>query len=103
MFDLRRILPKYLRTFLHENAALTIGITDQSDYSICYFMVRLLIHTVYAFIVKGAVLMEKSKIAIAQSMGDAWLVRVLVWRIGMLLCRNSHLGVLVPKYGPLPT
>ena len=34
-FDLRRTLPKYLRTFLHGNAVLTIGLTDQSDYSIC--------------------------------------------------------------------
>ena len=46
MFDLRRTLPlKYLRTFLHENAVLTIGLTDQSDYSICHFMVRLFIRT----------------------------------------------------------
>ena len=37
-FDLRRTLPKYIRTFLHENAVLTIGITDQSDYSICYLI-----------------------------------------------------------------
>ena len=34
-FDLRRTLPKYLRTFLHENAVLTIGLTDQLGYSIC--------------------------------------------------------------------
>ena len=34
-FDLCRTLPKYLRTFLHENALLTIGLTDQSVYSIC--------------------------------------------------------------------
>ena len=39
-------LTKYLRTFLHKNSVLTIGITDQSDYSICYVMVRLFIHTV---------------------------------------------------------
>ena len=35
MFDLRRTLPKYLRTFLHENAVLRIGPTDQSGYCIC--------------------------------------------------------------------
>ena len=34
-FDLRRTLPKYPRTFLQENAVLTIGQTDQSGYSIC--------------------------------------------------------------------
>ena len=34
-FDIRRTLPKYLRTFLHENAVLMIGLTDQSGYSIC--------------------------------------------------------------------
>ena len=34
-FDLCQTLAKYLRTFLHENAALTIGLTDQSGYSIC--------------------------------------------------------------------
>ena len=34
-FDLRRTLPKYIRTFLHKNAVLTIGLTDQSGYSIC--------------------------------------------------------------------
>ena len=34
-FFLRRTLPKYPRMFLHENAVLTIGLTDQSDYSIC--------------------------------------------------------------------
>ena len=28
-FDLRRILPKYLRTFFHENAVMTIGLTEQ--------------------------------------------------------------------------
>ena len=42
-FDLRQTLPKYLRTFLQENAVLAIGPTDQSDYSICHFMVRLFI------------------------------------------------------------
>ena len=46
MFDLRRTLPKYLRTFLHENAVLVIGLTDQPDYSICHFMVIIFIHTV---------------------------------------------------------
>ena len=35
MFDLPQTLPKYLGTFLHENAVMTIGLTDQSDYSIC--------------------------------------------------------------------
>ena len=35
MFDLRRTLPKYLRTSLHENSVLAIGLTNQSDYSIC--------------------------------------------------------------------
>ena len=34
-FDFCRTLLKYLRTFLHENAVLTIGLTDQSGYSIC--------------------------------------------------------------------
>ena len=34
-FDLRQTLPKYLRTFLHENVVLTISLTDQSGYSIC--------------------------------------------------------------------
>ena len=33
-FDLCQTLPNYLRTFLHENALLTIGLTDQSGYSI---------------------------------------------------------------------
>ena len=33
MFYLRRTLPNYLRTFLHENTVLAIGLTDQSDYS----------------------------------------------------------------------
>ena len=31
---------------MHKNAVLTIGLTDQSDYSICHLLVRLLIHTV---------------------------------------------------------
>ena len=35
-------------------------------------------------------------------MGDVWLVRGLVWRIGMLLRRNVHVGVLVPESIPLP-
>ena len=35
-------------------------------------------------------------------MGDAWLVRGLVWRIGILLHRNAHVGMLVPKSGPFP-
>ena len=35
MFDFQITLPKYLRTFLHKNAITTIGLTDQSDYSIC--------------------------------------------------------------------
>ena len=39
-FDLCRTLPKYLRTFLHKNALLTIGITDQSGYSICLTYVQ---------------------------------------------------------------
>ena len=30
-------------------------------------------------------------------MGDAWLVRGLVWLIGMLLRRNTHVGVLVTE------
>ena len=46
MFDLHQILPKYLWTSLYENSFLMIGITDQSDYSICHFVVRLFIHTV---------------------------------------------------------
>ena len=45
MFDLRRTLPKYLITFLHENVVLGIGITDQSDYSIYYLLVRHFIRT----------------------------------------------------------
>ena len=32
--DSRQTLTKYLRTFLHENTVLTIGLTDQSDYSL---------------------------------------------------------------------
>ena len=52
MLDLRRILPKYFRKNLHENAVLTIGLTDQSYYSICHFMVRIFIHTVAASIKK---------------------------------------------------
>ena len=47
MLDLRRILPKYFRKNLHENAVLTVGLTDKSDYSIYYFMVILFIYTVY--------------------------------------------------------
>ena len=39
-FDVHRTLPKYLRIFLHENAVLMIGLTYQSYYSICHFMVR---------------------------------------------------------------
>ena len=35
MLDLCRILQKYLRTFLQKNALLTIGLKDQSGYSIC--------------------------------------------------------------------
>ena len=49
MFDLRQTLPKYLRTFLHENAVLMIGPTDQSDYNICHLLVRFFIHTVYIY------------------------------------------------------
>ena len=45
-FDLCWTLPKYLRTFLHENVVLMIGLTDKSDYSICHFMVKLFICTV---------------------------------------------------------
>ena len=40
MFDLCRTLPKYLRTFLHKNEVLMIGLTDQSDYSICLLNVQ---------------------------------------------------------------
>ena len=47
-FDLRQTLPKYFRTFLHKNSFLTIGLTDQSDYSIFHLLVRLFIHTVNA-------------------------------------------------------
>ena len=46
-FDLRQTLPKHLRTFLPKNAVLTIGLTDQSDYSICHLLVRIFIRTVY--------------------------------------------------------
>ena len=45
-FDLRQNLPKYIRTFLHENVVLMIGLEYQSDYSICHFMVTIFIHTV---------------------------------------------------------
>ena len=38
---------KYLRIFLHENAAMMMGIMDQSYYSICHLLVRLFILTVY--------------------------------------------------------
>ena len=34
-------------------------------------------------------------------MGDTWLVRGLVCRIGMLICRNVHVELLVPKSVPL--
>ena len=44
-FNLHWTLPKYLRTFLHGNVVLTIGLTDQSDYSIRHFMVRIFIRT----------------------------------------------------------
>ena len=37
---------KNLITVWHKNAVLTIGITDQSDYSTCHVMARLLIQTV---------------------------------------------------------
>ena len=43
MFELRQTLPKYLRTFLHENSVMIIGLADQSDYSKCHFMVRFFI------------------------------------------------------------
>ena len=56
-FDLRRTLAKYLRTFLHVNIALIIGLTDQSDYSICHFMVRLFIHTVLKISVNSSIFM----------------------------------------------
>ena len=46
-FDLRRTLPKYLRTLLHKNSVLTIGITDQSGTVYAYFMFRIFIHTVH--------------------------------------------------------
>ena len=46
-FDLRRTLPKYLRNFLHENAVLTIGLTDQLGYSICLLSGQTFIHTVH--------------------------------------------------------
>ena len=49
-FYLRRTLPNSLGTFLHENAVFTICLTDQSDYSIFHFMVRLFILTVYNII-----------------------------------------------------
>ena len=45
-FDLRQTLPKYIRTFYDENAVMMIGLTDQSDYSICHFKVRVFICTV---------------------------------------------------------
>ena len=35
-------------------------------------------------------------------MGDIWLVRGLVWKIGMIIRRNLHVGVLVPESGPFP-
>ena len=35
-------------------------------------------------------------------MGDTWLVRGLVCRIGMLICRNVHVCVMVPESGHLP-
>ena len=45
---------------------------------------------------------KNQKIVITQSMGDAWLVHGLVWRIGMILRRNAHACVLVPDSGPFP-
>ena len=33
-------------------------------------------------------------------MGDAWLVRGLAWRNGILLRRNVHVCMLVPESGP---
>ena len=47
MFDLCWTLPKYHRTFLHENAVLMVGLTEKSYYSICHFLVRLYILTVH--------------------------------------------------------
>ena len=43
-FEFHQTLLKYLRTFLYENAVMMVGLTDQSDYSICHFVVRLSIH-----------------------------------------------------------
>ena len=42
-FDLRQTLPKYIITFWHKNAVLTIGLMDQSDYSIYHLLVRIFI------------------------------------------------------------
>ena len=55
MFDLCRILPKHLKKIYHKNTVLIIGLTDQSDYIICHFMVGLFICTVYIFTFKGAI------------------------------------------------
>ena len=46
---------------------------------------------------------KKSKIVIAQSMGNVWLVCGIVWQIGILLTRNEHVGVWVPYSGPFLT
>ena len=43
---------------------------------------------------------QKSKIAMNKSIGDAWLVCGLVWRIGVLLRRNTHVVMLVPESDP---
>ena len=46
-FDLRWTLQKYLRTFLHKNEVMMIGLTNQSYFSMCHFMVRLFICKVF--------------------------------------------------------
>ena len=45
---------------------------------------------------------KNQKIVISRSMGDAWLMRGLVWQIGMIISRNVHAGVLVPESGTFP-
>ena len=57
-FDLRRTLTKYLRTFLHENAFLVIGLTEHSDYSLCHFMVGIFNRTVPSNTLHGLVFLE---------------------------------------------
>ena len=69
MFDLNRTLLKYLRTFLQKNAVLMIGLTDQSDYSICHFMVIIFIHTVGCHLLYKLIVLLFDKKYLSKSSG----------------------------------